>query len=280
MKIIVTGGTGFIGGHTLPLLAQNNHQVAALHRCEYEPKAYDGVEWIKSEYANPDWNKIQLCLGGAPDVLIHLAAHGVSPDKADWVNCFKWNVMNSLDLFQAAILHGVKRIITCGSCFEYGAACDKHEYIPVTAAPEPLNAYSASKAAATMMLHGLASTHSIQGLVLRPCVVYGEGEAPYRLWPSLQRAAINGNDFPMTSGSQVRDFISVLKVAEALEKGVEREDLKTGSVLIENIGSGEPMSVKDFALEWWNTWGGSGNLLFGILPDREGEAARVVPQIS
>lgn len=279
MNIVITGGTGFLGGHTLASLSQTNHKVVALHRREQSPSSCKVVRWVKSGFDRPNWDEILLRLGGSPQVLIHLAAHGTSPKTSDWPSCFEWNVMKTLDFFLAAISHGVSRIIICGSCFEYGATANKFEFIPVTAAPQPLDAYAASKAAATMMLHGIASTHGIEGLILRPCVIYGEGEPPTRLWPSLREAALKGENFLMTSGLQVRDFIPVTNVANAIVSAVTRKDLIKGRAFIENLGSGNPQSVRDFASEWWNKWGGTGSLLFGHRPDRENETMRFVPEI-
>jgi nucleoside-diphosphate-sugar epimerase len=279
MKIVVTGGTGFIGSHVLPLLANEGNTIIALHRRESDPPKMNGVAWHKSSYETANWADIKQLLGGKPDVILNLAAYGVSPTQ-EWSEYFKWNVSYTLDFWLAAIENGVTRIISCGSCFEYGAASNQYDFIPTTAAPQPLGPYAASKAAATMLLSALSASYNIEALVLRPCIVFGEGEKASRLWPSLRKAALQGEDFQMTSGLQVRDFIPVEKVAEALVYGVRRTDLTKGRLVIENLGSGVPMSVRDFALEWWHKWDGKGELLFGHVAGRAGEASRIVPEIS
>jgi len=187
-------------------------------------------------------------------------------------------VLCAVKLWLFAIKSGVQRIINCGSCFEYGAAADKHAFVPSSAAPEPLNAYAASKAAATMALHAISASHGIRAITLRPCVVFGEGEPDYRLWPSLRRAALAGKDFPMTTGQQVRDFMPVESLATQLSLALERRDLLPGRMLVENVGSGNPQSVLEFATCWWNYWGGSGRLLPGRVPARESECLRMVPE--
>jgi nucleoside-diphosphate-sugar epimerase len=279
MNVLITGATGFIGGHTLRQLAAAGHTVVAIHRRDTVPDAVQGVAWVRTGFDKPDWNAIGAAFAGKPQVLVHLAAHGVDPTVSDWDDCFQWNVVYSMEFWRAAVMQGVQRIVTCGTCFEYGGACDRYEFVPPTVAPEPLGPYAASKAAATMSLHGLAAFHGIEGLVLRPGVVFGEGEGPHRLWPSLRKAALEGQDFLMTSGSQVRDFVPVEKVARAFVDGVSRSDLTAGRALIENVGSGEPRSVKEFASEWWDRWDASGELLFGTLPDRTGEASRIALQL-
>ncbi len=276
MKVLVTGGTGFIGRHTLSALARAGHQVLAIYRGA-KPSEMPGVRWVKSTLDQPDWPQITEFTTAEAFTLIHLAAHGVDPRKADWEGCFFWNVSQSLRFWLESTAHGAVRIITCGTCFEYGSAADQYEWIPTTAAPEPLGPYAASKAAATMALHGLTATQRLTSLSIRPCVVFGDGEGDQRLWPSLRRAARTGEDFPMSSGTQVRDFVPVERVASALAAGVMRTDLPTGRLVIENIGSGIAQSVHQFALEWWKHWQADGDLLVGAVPAREGEASRFVP---
>lgn len=274
-NVLLTGATGFLGGHVFRRLAAAGHRVAALHRRAGDPDALPGAAWVRTGFEAPDWHAIEVALGGGPEILIHLAAHGVDPAVSEWDECFRWNVFHTIELWRMAAHRGVQRIVTCGSCFEYGAACDRHERVSPHDAPEPLGPYAASKAAATMALHGLTAVHGIEGLVLRPGVVFGEGEGPHRLWPSLRQAAVEGRDFLMTSGCQVRDFVPVERVADAFVTAVSRTDLTSGRTLVENVGSGRPRSVRDFAADWWQRWNATGQLLFGTLPDRTGEAARI-----
>lgn len=274
-NVLLTGATGFIGGHACRRLAAAGHRVVAMHRRDGDPDAVPGASWVLTGFENPDWDAIGEAFGGSPEVLVHLAAHGVDPTVSEWDDCFRWNVFHTIEFWRMAVERGVRRIVTCGTCFEYGAACDRHETVSPQDAPEPLGPYAASKAAATMALHGLAAVHGIEGLVLRPGVVFGEGEGPHRLWPSLRQAAVEGRDFLMTSGSQVRDFVPVEHVADAFVAAVSRTDLRSGRTLVENVGSGRPQSVRDFAAEWWQRWNAAGQLLFGTLPDRTGEAVRI-----
>jgi UDP-glucose 4-epimerase len=276
MKVLITGGTGFIGRHTLAALARADHQVLAIYRGA-QPTESPGILWLKSSLDQPNWGLIKEFMCAEPFTVVHLAAHGVDPRKADWEGCFHWNVSETLRFWLNAKSHGAIRIVTCGTCFEYGSAADRYDWIPTTAALEPLGPYAASKAAATMALHALTATSGLTSLSIRPCVAFGEGEGEHRLWPSLRRAALAGEDFPMTNGSQIRDFVPVEKVALALADGVLRNDLPNGRLIIENVGSGRAQSVQEFASQWWKHWHANGELLIGALPSREGEANRFVP---
>jgi UDP-glucose 4-epimerase len=279
MRVLLTGGFGFIGRHVVRAIAADGHCVLVLDTSERPDDTPDRVSSLRCSLDQVDWVEAARLLGGSPEVLIHLAAFGVNPAVAGWAQCFQWNVQAAVELWQAAIAQGVRRIVTCGSCFEYGASGERYDFIPTTAPLEPLGAYAASKAAATMALFGMASSEKVEGLVLRPCVVYGEGEPPTRLWPSLKRAALAGEDFPMTSGLQVRDFVPVEVVARAFAEAVTRGDLEPGKVRLENVGSGRPESVLEFATGWWHRWHATGKLLPNSIPDRPNEAMRYVPEV-
>jgi len=278
MKVLLTGGTGFIGQHVIELLSQSEHQVCSLYRSSAPVDQYKNIHWLQSQMHPAEWSSIRNCLNGMPEAIIHLAAKGVNPVNLHLEDCFLSNVLHPLLLWEQAINRGVNRIILCGSCFEYGATCSSYEYVPVEAAPMPLNAYAASKASATMALSGLVSSNDIQGIVLRPCVVYGDGEPDYRLYPSLKKAALNNLDFPMTEGTQVRDFIHVTYVAQALVDSLSRADLCNGKLKLENL-SGQVLTVAQFASQLWNEFGASSKLLLGVKPSRPHEMPRMVPQV-
>lgn len=278
MKILLTGGTGFIGKYVINLLSQSQHQVCSLYRSAAPVEQYKNIHWQQSQMHPAEWSSIESCLNGMPEAIIHLAAKGVNPEDLDFEDCFVSNLLHPLLFWEQAIDRGVNRIILCGSCFEYGAACGSYEYVPVEAALMPLNAYAASKASATMALSGLVASKDIQGIVLRPCVVYGEGEPGYRLYPSLKKAALDNQDFPMTEGSQIRDFIHVASVAQALVDSLSRTDLCSGRLKLENLG-GQVLTVAQFASQLWNELGASGKLLLGVKPSRPNEMPRMVPHV-
>jgi len=278
MKVVVSGASGFIGRHTTSRLCDAGHQVVALYN-RHRPSTTGSIHWVKCDLTQAQCGLSEADVDGV-EGLIHLAAGGVNPREGGWASLFELNVSCAIRLWLFAIKSGVQRIINCGSCFEYGAAANRHDFVPASAAPEPLNAYAASKAAATMALHAMTAAHGIRAITLRPCVVYGDGEPDYRLWPSLRRAAFAGEDFPMTAAQQVRDFMPVESLATQLCLALERPDLLPGRMLVENVGSGNPQSVLEFASFWWNHWGGSGRLLPGRVPTRESECLRMVPEVA
>jgi nucleoside-diphosphate-sugar epimerase len=273
MKVLLTGGTGFVGSYLIKELLLAGHEVVATRRSGSMP--------VISLIENPVWidrSFIELTLGDLEDVdtIVHLASAGVSPKRASWADLEQVNVAAGLQLIDLAHQAGVRRFVATGTCLEYGAEASAWQFIPPSAALRPVTPYGASKAAGFFMLNSYASNHSIEFFYGRIFTAYGEGQYAANLWPSLYAAALAGSDFPMTSGEQIRDFISVQEVAKHLRVAVERSDLIPGQPLVVNIGSGTGLSVLDFVMNEWQRLRAQGSLRPGALPSRVDQTDRLV----
>lgn len=277
MRIFLTGGTGFIGSHFINQAHLAGHEVVALRRSPTStPRApfVRDPEWIDKTMPQVDTGDLSGC-----DAVVHLAAHSANVPYDTLENCILENVIAPVTLFRTAITAGIRRFIIAGSCFEYGPAGERYEFIPPDAPLEPTASYPASKAAATMAFRALACENQLEMLVLRIFHTYGEGELESRFWPSLRRAALAGEDLPMTTGEQIRDFMPVEDVASAFVTAITRDDLKPGKPIIENLGTGRPQSIADFARAEWRKFSATGKLLFGQVPQRPNEVMRYVPKV-
>jgi nucleoside-diphosphate-sugar epimerase len=278
MKLFVTGATGFIGSHFLNILAQNPEiEVVGLRRnLDSQPRIPLLKEpfWITKSLDQVD--KVDL---EGVDVIIHLAAHSMYPPYDTLDKCVYWNLTAPLQLFHEALKADVTKFIVAGSCFEYGLSGEEFEFIPVEAMLMPTLTYAASKAASSVAFYQFAVQHQIKFSYNRIFQVYGEGEAASRLWPSLKKAALSGEDFPMTKGEQIRDFIAVEDVAQYFVDACLNDGLMDGHPEFYNVGSGKPQSILEFSEYWWEKWQAKGKLLKGILPYREGEVMRYVPKV-
>ena len=275
MNIALTGGTGFIGSHFLKQALAAGHSVLAIRRSpSRKPRILISQQptWLDCQLDEVRAEQLQGC-----EVLVHLAAHtgNVPYDSLD--NCLRWNLIAVLALFEQARLAGISNFVVAGSCFEYGRSGERYEAIPNDAPLEPTNSYAASKAAASIALSQWAEEHQLNLEILRVFHVYGEGEAETRFWPSLRRAALVGEDFPMTDGEQIRDFMAVEAVARAFLHRVEMPVEQPAVVQVFNLSSGELSTIRLFAERWWNHWNARGQLLFGRVPYRSGEVMRYVP---
>lgn len=292
MKLFVTGSTGFIGSHFLNTALAAGHDVIALRRSKNskprvpiierseqqttgndQPQSTGRLHWLTKQITDVTVEDLAGC-----DVLVHLAAHTPNVPYDTLENCLYWNMMVPIGLFRRAAEAATTRIVAAGSCFEYGRSGGRYEFIPPDAPLEPTQTYPASKAAASVAFYQLAVELNLRLSIHRIFQVFGEGEAESRLWPSLRRAALAGEDLEMTSGEQVRDFVPVEEVARQLLDSCMTES-DSGMPLIVNLGTGNPQTLRAFAERWWQHWSASGTLIFGAEPYRANEVMRYVPCI-
>lgn len=277
MKLFVTGGTGFIGSHFLQQALAVGHDVIAQRR--------PGSRTRLSLTREPVWVERTLDQGfeaelAGCDAVVHLASHTPNPPYAPLDECLYWNVYATTRLLQQAASQGVRNVVVAGTCFEYGAAAKGQDYVHPATEMRPSLTYPISKAAATTACLGLARHLGLRLQVLRIFQVYGEGEAATRFWPSLRTAALNGQDFPMSAGVQVRDFISATEVARHFLQTVETNAAEHGHPWIRNVGTGKAQSLLEFAQHWWKVWNASGALIPGQLGLRPGELQRLVANVT
>ena len=275
MKILITGGTGFIGKHLIDSALRENHKVTLLSRKPIE---------ANSKYMNKVDNIVldmkdigDLSLSHF-DVIINLAATGLSPRIAKWIDLLEINVNSALKLCKKAKEIGA-RFIQIGSFCEYGTSAYNYQLIPVNAPLQPTFPYAVSKAASYHLTRGFALSENLEFAYLRLFNVYGEGQYEQNIWPALKKSALNNKDFKLTPGEQIRDFISVSEVVRIILKISMLPSSYFMKPLILNIGSGEPKTILEFCEFWWKYWEASGNLLPGSISYRNNEVMRYVPYI-
>jgi nucleoside-diphosphate-sugar epimerase len=277
VKLFLTGGTGFIGSHFINQATAAGHEIIGLRRTP-ESTSRIGL------HQEPAWidktleEVVPADMAGC-ETVVHLAAHSANVPYDRIEACIHHNVTAPLVLFRAALEAGINRFIVAGSCFEYGLAGERYDLIPPDAPLEPTASYPASKAAASIAFQAFAREERASLLILRIFQVFGEGEAETRFWPTLRRAALAGENLPMSEGKQIRDFIRVEDVAKAFVSALERQDLEPGQPLVENLGSGAPRTLASFAHAEWKRLGATGRLLPGAIPMRKTEVMRFAPLI-
>jgi len=273
MKIFVTGSNGFIGSHVVNKALSSGHEIVGLRRSNHLAKIDlpRQLAWVEGTLETDVHQALEGC-----EAIIHLAAYGVNPNFDSWQEAFRWNVSASVDFWGQAKQVGVKRFIIAGSCSEYGRSAERYEHVPCDAPLEPVNAYGASKAAATLAAMAFARENELELAVLRPFHIFGEGESQERLWPSLKKAALAGEDFSMTFGEQIRDFTPVEFAAKTFIHYATEAIIPQGEPEIHNLGTGRPMSLKSFAEVQWKKFGATGRLKRGDIPYRKNEVMRYV----
>ncbi len=238
MQVFITGATGFIGSQVARIAVSEGHTVFATIRPGSHTERIDDIldslhsvpcDLLAVEELNAHLERIR------PDLFIHLAWYAV-PGKYP-------AALENLDVLSAS-LQLVKqlarlgtRFVQVGSCFEYDLS---QGYLSETSPTKPRSLYAASKLAFDLALEQLAAVTGMSIASPRLFYQYGPFEDERRLVPAVIRALLKNQHARTTKGEQVRDFLHVEDVAEALW-AVARSSL-CGPV---NIGSGTPVTVRE-----------------------------------
>jgi UDP-glucose 4-epimerase len=275
IRAAVLGGSGFIGRWVAKLLSDQGADLWIVGR---DRSRLNSV----SEAYSTTGTKINLDLAKAnafkklfeeikPDVTFNLIGYGVSHQERDEKIAWRMNAEFVEELAFTIAAENKSRwkgmkLVHVGSGFEYGSV---QGVITEETRPEPTTIYGRSKLAGTEKLQEISKSTGLPAVTARLFTVYGPGEIPQRLLPSLIRAAKSEEILKLTKGEQRRDFTYVKDVAFGLLKLGLLSEVR-GNIV--NLATGKLTSVRDFvelarsilAME-------STRLLFGAIPYREDE---------
>lgn len=245
--ILVTGAGGFIGRHLVQHLQERSQG--------------NVVGWTRQRGDLRDTQTVQIELANLrPDVIFHLAAQLPGRGANDWTLVADEQAMVG-NLVYAMPNHC--RFIYSGSMAEYG----RSGVLSETDACHPDTAYGSAKLAGTTLSLALRSQLGLDIHVARLFGVYGPGEAPSRLFPSLISALMARRPCQLSDGLQIRDFLHVDDVCRLLCCLAEVE--ASSAIGMVNLGTGVGVRVKDACLAIAASLDVSPDLLcFGAVPRR------------
>jgi nucleoside-diphosphate-sugar epimerase len=248
LKILATGGAGFIGRYLMDFLS-SHHEITIYDNFSNSSKAdiefliTKGVKFVNEDIL--DYQKLQKsCIGF--DLVIHLAAKSdvtdsvIHPEITNEVN-----VTGTENVIKCCVENKIKKIIFASSAAVY---MDSKMPVNESSKTNPLSPYGKSKLAAEQKIKKISEEHDINAITLRMFNVYGKGQniqyagviSKFIKNVSKEEAIIINGD-----GKQTRDLVSIFDVVVAFDCAIKNIVGKKGAVY--NIGTGTSTSINDLA---------------------------------
>ena len=257
MKLLVTGGAGYIGSIVAAQLQAAGHDVTVLDSLERGHAAAIPPGTRHAQVDLLDAEAVERTLAEGYDAVLHFAALAlVAESVAHPERYHRGNFVGSLNLLDAMRAAGVKRLVFSSTCAVYGEPDEIP--MPETLPTSPVNAYGASKLAVDRMISDECRAHGLGAVSLRYFNVAGasgdlgeDHEPETHLIPLVLQAAagrsehvsVFGTDYPTPDGTAVRDYIHIEDLGEAHILGLERAT-SPGEHRIYNLGNGTGFSVR------------------------------------
>jgi UDP-glucose 4-epimerase len=273
MKVMVTGGAGFIGSHLVDRLIQEGHDVVVVDNLSTGKKknVNRAARFYKADILSSKMEKIFK--KEKPDLLSHHAAQmDVRRSVADPIYDAQVNILGFLNLLENAVRHGTKKVVFASSG---GAVYGEQETFP---APEnhpvrPVSPYGISKLSGEHYLYYYQRVAGLNYVALRYANVYGPRQDPFGEAGVVaifsQKALMNDQPIINGNGKQTRDYVFVEDVVES-----NMATLDAGIQGVFNVGTGRETSVNQLFRNLVEITGSKAKEVYG--PEKRGEQLRSV----
>ena len=264
-KLLVIGGTGFIGQHVVKKALELNFKITVISKNKPKTKnKFVGVSYISVDISNKK-KLINALENYTFNYIINLGGYiNHSNYSNQGSQIFNTHYEGIKNLFNSIDKSNLKRFLQVGSSDEYGNNLAPQNERQREA---PISIYSCAKVLATYFLQTLYKTENFPVVILRPFLVYGPNQNKDRFIPQIIKGCISDSKFPVSKGGQIRDFCYIDDFVNAVFKALITKNI-LGEVI--NISSGIPVSIKDVVNIISNIIK-SGKPQFGKIDYRKGE---------
>ena len=297
MSVLVTGGAGYIGSHTVIQLLEDNKEVVIVDNfSNSNPEVLDRIKTITNkdfkfyEIDTTDINALEVVFKENDiDSVIHFAAFkAVGESVAKPLDYYTNNLVNTLNVLNLMRKYDVKKFVFSSSATVYGDphTCPITEDFPLSTT----NPYGATKLMVEDMLRDMAKADSSLNIAIlryfNPVGAHSSGligedpsDIPNNLMPYVSQVAVGkleqlsvfGNDYDTHDGTGVRDYIHVVDLADGHLKALDKLDTNCGLVTY-NLGTGNGYSVLDMVKAFSEASGRDVN--YKIVDRRPGDVAK------
>ena len=255
MRILVTGGAGFIGSHVCAQLLRQGHEVAAIDDFNdfYDPaikranlRALPDVEVFEGDIRDAGF--VEKTVGaGKFDAVIHAAARaGVRPSLKDPQLYIDTNITGTQNLLAAAHRAGIGRFVFASSSSVYGLA-KKTPFTEDMPLPQTLSPYAATKIAGEHLCGNYAHLYGMRVVCLRFFTVYGPGQRPDLAIHKFTRAIDRGESIPQFGdGSTRRDYTYIDDIVQGVAGALRYEG---PAFDIFNLGENQTTTLSELIAE-------------------------------
>ena len=242
-RVIITGGTGFVGANLTRRLLHEGHEVNLLVRQGYTSWRINDIgSDLRLHTVNlGDRDSLIRIVGKIrPDWIFHLAAYGGTALQNDCHQMVETNIVGTINLVEACLNTGFQAFVNTGSSSEYGfkdCAPTETEWL------EPNSHYAVTKASASLFCRYIAQNHDVLMPTLRLYSVYGPLESSNRLLPKLITLGLEGKLPPLVSPETAHDFVYVEDVIDAYLLAAKTPSQEPGAIY--NVGTGVQITLRE-----------------------------------
>ena len=269
MRVLVTGATGFVGGHLVKRLLSERHEVHLVVRpsTDLDTVKDDLHRLVSHRHNTTTKSMIQIVESAQPDAVIHVASLFLGEHESENVDdLIQSNVLLSTQLAEAMAVNDVKLLINVGTSWQHYENADYN----------PVNLYAATKQAFRSILSFYVETGKFKVINLELFDTYGPNDQRGKLFALLHRLRKTGDSLAMSPGDQQIDPIYIDDVSQAFVVALNR--LRAGQVNSEetySVKSDAPVQLRELATIYEEVTGSPLNIEWGGRPYRAREVMQL-----